>query len=249
MTGYPTPEALWEAVHSCFDTDDGSLPAILLMNLADTELAAVYAQLRKRSEVVSEEASFWDAEQQCLRPLDDVPNAAELVAAGAAEAFHVVLRVIDGVVLPDLGVHFATGRVTFDYRMGAAWGPSEVWAFFTLLKELLGVTAGRLELDDECPPNAEEFIAAWQRFARVGGRPAHRMVLEYCSLQERLVRAFLEQKRPRDLETFRDVEQQGTILIEGVPCEYRRHGVGVAFHLGDDTIDAHRSMATAPNGI
>ena len=228
-----TPHALWEAVHSCFDTDDGSLPAVVLTNLAEPDVAVVYAELCRRSELVSDEAVFWDVAQQCLRRLDDVPNAAELVASGAAEAFHVVLRVIDGVVLPDLGVQFASGRVALDYRMGREWGPSEVWAFFSLLKELLGVTAaGRLELDEERPPNADQFIAAWQTWSRGVAAPAQQMVLEYCSLQERLVRAFLEQKRPIDLETFRDVEQRGTIRFEGTQCEYRRHGAGVAFHLG-----------------
>lgn len=245
-----TADELWEVVHSCFDTDDGSLPTVVLTNLADTDLAAVYAQLRGRSELACDEASFWDVAQQRLRPLDQVPNAAELVADGSAEAFHVVLRVIDGVVIPDLGVQFAPGRVALDYRMGPGWGPSEVWAFFALLKELLGMTAaGWLQLDEERPPNAEQFIAAWQRWSRARTVPGRRIVLEYCTLQERLVRAFLEQKRPKDRETFRDVELRGTVQCDSVECEYRRHGAGVAFHRGDVRVDAHRAMAKVPDGI
>jgi hypothetical protein len=65
----------------------------------------------------------------------DVPNAAALVAAGAAEAFHILVHSVrvGGVYLPDLGVFVLRGELALDYQPGPEWDASRFYALLDLV--------------------------------------------------------------------------------------------------------------------
>jgi hypothetical protein len=131
---------LWNELHDLFGTDDGSLPEVRI-NYSDPEAtSAGYALLRTRARMVSPENQlFCSITEDTAQPLDSVPNAAALVVTGEADPFHVVFGGIEcnGVTIPDLGVFVFQDQLALDYRMGAAWGPAELQAFFQLLCELI----------------------------------------------------------------------------------------------------------------
>lgn len=75
-------DRLWESLHELFDTDDGSLPDISIVYKDHNAVALGYALLRSRAaEIVTENPYFWSFTDEMERPLDSVPNAAELVVA------------------------------------------------------------------------------------------------------------------------------------------------------------------------
>jgi hypothetical protein len=161
-------ETLWHLVRSSFDLDDGSLPAVELHALSVDEVGHIYASIRTRSGTVVGFPSFWDYESNTERGLDEVPNAALLVAEGKAAAFHFLIEgsLASGVRLPTLGFQIFEDVVAVDYRMGPDWGPLQVFAFFGLLKDLLAMSrCGRLELAVERPPNPSAFRDAWEKFS------------------------------------------------------------------------------------
>lgn len=129
---------LWDNLHDMFDTDDGSLPEIHLLNLSGESVANIWTYLMKSASGINEHASFWhNAKGEDIR-VEDVPNAAELVWRGEADSFHVVLYGIsmNGTVIPDLGVFVSSDAIYIDYRMGADWGAAEVNSLFALLHHL-----------------------------------------------------------------------------------------------------------------
>ena len=93
--------------------------------------------LRQRSRMASDSPEFWSREQEASLPVDSVPNAAVLVAAGQADPFHHCISgvVAAGVELPALGVFVWPDAIELDYRMGREWGPAQVAGFFELLRD------------------------------------------------------------------------------------------------------------------
>jgi RHS repeat-associated protein len=152
----------------CFELDDGSLPAVEIANLLPQEVAAIYRKVRASS-TVRGTPSFWDEQTGSDRPLDDVPNAALLVAERRAAAFHFVTDglPVSGVALPCLGVQVFQDIVAVDYRMGPEWDSERVFAFFQWLRAVLESTrGGRLEVAAEGPPDPVAFSAAWDAFLK-----------------------------------------------------------------------------------
>lgn len=162
-------ETLWHLVRTCFEPDDGSLPAVELHALSTDEVRRIYASIRANPGALVGCPSFWDYESGSERRLDDVPSAALLVAEGKAAAFHFA---IDGLVasdvrLPTLGFQVFSDLIAVDYRMGSGWGPVQVFAFFAWLRgRLAGSRCGRLELAADGPPNPSAFRDAWEKFSR-----------------------------------------------------------------------------------
>lgn len=161
-------DELWSLTRGCFEADDGSLPDIEIAPLSSEGVTGIYAMLRRRSTIVSDSAEFWSRQEETSVNVDAVPNAAELVASGTAEAFHHCVGglVSEGVELPTLGVFVFPDSISFDYRMGPEWGPAEVAGFFALLKECVQLAPGA-EMrpgDVEGPPEPEQFVEAWKRF-------------------------------------------------------------------------------------
>lgn len=158
-------QSLWEQVGDCFETDDGSLPGIEVAKLSPAGVAAVYAMLRTRSRLVGEPPEFWSRAQEASLPVDSVPNAAALVAAGQAEPFHhCIAGVVAGrVELPVLGVFVWPDAIELDYRMGRDWGPSQVAGFFDLLGDCCVLDPGAVVVpaESEGPPYPDRFLRAW----------------------------------------------------------------------------------------
>jgi hypothetical protein len=160
---------LWTELHDLFDIDDGSLPAVVL-NYRDTRsVVEAFAYLRTLGQDVTCGGSrFWSITQSEERRLDSVPNAAELVLSGEAEPIQFLLGgiVIDGTVLPDLGIFVFEGGIELDYRMGEEWRSPELTAFFRLLLNLAKLDRNSsLALEDGTPPEViVKFQRCWQRF-------------------------------------------------------------------------------------
>ena len=171
-------EGLWTEVSACFDTDDGSLPGIEVAKLSPAGVAAVYAMLRQRSHLVGEQPEFWSRTREASLPVDSVPNAAALVAAGRAEPFHHCLGgiVAGGTELPVLGVFVWPGTIELDYRMGQEWGPQQVAGFFRLLRDCCELDPGGIVIpaESEGPPYPDRFMRAWARYKSLKGGTAQK---------------------------------------------------------------------------
>ncbi len=106
--------------------------------------------------------------------VDSVPNAAALVAAGEADAFHHCIEglVAGGVELPVLGVFVWPNLVELDYRMGKAWTPLRVAGLFELLRDCCALDPGATvtPAEFEGPPEPARFLGAWSAYReRQGG--------------------------------------------------------------------------------
>lgn len=162
-------EDLWNKVRTCFDTDDGLLPGIVIGGLTVDGVSRIYRTLRNRSQLTSAAPECWVESQQASVSIDSLPGAAEMVATEKAEPFHHCvsgLRVGD-VVLPVLGVFVFPTDIEIDYRMGPEWGQREGHAFFLLLRELIRCEPGAWvrPAEFEGPPDPEAFQKAWDRFS------------------------------------------------------------------------------------
>jgi hypothetical protein len=155
-------DELWNNLHDMFDTDDGSLPDIYVLNLSAQGVKDIWAYLCQSATGLASDDSFWHIANGQSIPVDAVPNAAELVVSGEAESFHAVLRGIsfDGAVIPDLGVFVFPEAIYLDYRMGAEWGPAQVSALFELLNELQLLDKDAVvSLPEQCTAEARKRFA------------------------------------------------------------------------------------------
>lgn len=160
---------LWKELGDLFDTDDGSLPEVRVDYRESAATASGYALLRQRAARVSDKAFFWSKIHDAERPLDSVTNAAALVVSGEAAPFHVVFSGIQsgGVSVPDVGVFVFQDQLALDFRMGPAWGPRELEAFFGVLGELasLDPNASLSLHEGVLPDEAARFQNAWRRWS------------------------------------------------------------------------------------
>jgi hypothetical protein len=164
-----TPKLLWSIVRHCFELDDGSLPTLELKGLSPDDLGALYLTIRRQSRVVSEEASFWDLQAHVDRGLDDVPNAALLVATGQAAPFHFVVEgmAAEDRQVPCLGIHIFKETIAIDYRMGSEWGPEQVFTLFQILEALKRSTVNGVLVQSGVEfPDAAAFAQAWRLFLK-----------------------------------------------------------------------------------
>ena len=159
----------WAEIHELFDSDDGSLPEIRVDFARGDGAALGFALLRSRAASSRGQASFWSRTRDEECALDSVPAAAELVARGEADPFHVVLCGIRsrGVTIPDLGVFVSGDQLALDYRMGAGWGHDTLQALFELLAELVRPDPGAsLSLEEAVLPEvAARFHRTWRRWS------------------------------------------------------------------------------------
>jgi len=165
-------ESLWRQIGECFDTDDGSLPGIVIDKLSPDGVAAIYAMLRRGSRMATDSPEYSGLTREASLPVDSVPNAAALVAARQSEPFHhcVAGVVAGGVELPVLGVLVLPDAVELDYRMGGEWGPAEVAGFFELLRNCcaLDPSAVVVPAETEGPPFPDQFRQAWASYMGCG---------------------------------------------------------------------------------
>ncbi|HXG64233.1 MAG TPA: hypothetical protein VNO70_03940 [Blastocatellia bacterium] len=161
-------EQLWKELHYLFDTDDGSLPEIWIMNLSQAGVVAIFSYLQHNCHNLANNAVFWSIEDQQDKPIDSVPNAAALVIQGRAEPFHFLCQGLtyDGIVIPDMGVFVFDDQINLDYRMGDEWDAPKLKALFGILKELKGMDAGaKITIEDYALRTVRKhFETIWERF-------------------------------------------------------------------------------------
>jgi hypothetical protein len=158
------PAALWAQLHSSFDSDDGSLPEIAIVDLKPDEVVKLYSQIRESGKLADEDAVFWDFEKNSNRRVADVPNPAARVVARLAAGFTFVLEGIsvEGEALPDLGFQVYESTIVVFYKMGEAWNAKRVYAFCTWLKNLVADIQD-VRLDFSHGPS-DTFPLAWREF-------------------------------------------------------------------------------------
>ncbi|HMG17304.1 MAG TPA: hypothetical protein VK573_01160 [Gemmatimonadales bacterium] len=168
-----SPEQLWRTLRDLFDTDDGSLPEVRILHLEPSDVMNGYALVRSGSTLVSQKAYFWDLTEQREVPLDDNPNAAQLVVSGRAEGFHCVVGglSVDGGTIPDLGVSVRPDALLLDYRMGPEWNTSALYGLFGLIRRITARSSkATVELEDTASPEVQgRFQAAWREYLRDAG--------------------------------------------------------------------------------
>ena len=159
---------LWDQLHDCFDTNDGSLPEFRVTYFDRQAMVKGFRLLRDRAANINESASFWSVTDEADRAIDSVPNAAALVVSGEAEAFHFVACGIrsGATVLPDLGVFVFDDELALDYRMGPDWGPAKLCAFFDLVADLTSLDSdATLSFAEQYYPGADKRLtSAWRKF-------------------------------------------------------------------------------------
>ena len=125
-----------------FDTDDGSLPELEVRYSNPDKVSIAFELLfaSNARNVTVDGGYLWIKSSQKEKPFTGSGDAA-LDICEAAEPFHVVLAgiTIANCTLPDLGVLVMPSSLTIDYRMGCAWGVSEINALLMLFKELCGL--------------------------------------------------------------------------------------------------------------
>ncbi|HEU4387011.1 MAG TPA: hypothetical protein VFV34_04395 [Blastocatellia bacterium] len=165
-------EQLWKEVHHLFDTDDGSLPEIWIVNLSKQGVVAIFSCLQNACRAIANGTVFWSLEDQQERPIKSVPNAADLVVQGRAEPLHFLCQGLtyEGVVLPDIGVFVFGDQIALDYRMGKEWDAVKVNALFGILKEAKKLDSrARISIEDYAAPQMrKQFEKTWRRFSEAG---------------------------------------------------------------------------------
>ena len=128
---------LWAQLHDLFDTDDGSLPDLIVENLSSAQVVTIYQWVRSLCDVYTDdgEPTLWHCEQERDVPITSLDSPAQLIISGRAKSFrHGLAELsISGIVIPQLTVAVSPNKIEFDYRMGLEWGPSELDALFDFL--------------------------------------------------------------------------------------------------------------------
>jgi hypothetical protein len=161
-------EQLWKELHHLFDTDEGGLPEIRIVNLSQEGVVAIFSSLQQNCRPFANSQVYWSDEDQQDKPINSVPNAAALVVQGRAAPFHCLCRGLtcEGEMLPDIGVFVFQEEIALDYRAGQEWNARKLKALFGLLKELASIDTGsKVSLDPTMlPPVRTHFEKTWEGF-------------------------------------------------------------------------------------
>jgi hypothetical protein len=164
------PDQLWKELHYLFDTDDGSLPEIWIVNLSKEGVVAIFSYLQKACRTIAGGSVFWSLEDQQERPINSVPNAADLVVQDRAESFHFLCQGLtyEGTVLPDIGVFVFGDQIALDYRMGKEWNAVKLRALFGILKEAKRIDSrARISIESYASPQVrKQFETMWRKFSQ-----------------------------------------------------------------------------------
>ena len=129
----------WNRLRHLFECDDGSLPEIRIAPLSDEEIVEIYEWVLSIAKLESDNrASAWSIKEQRDIPLKQIDRPAKKFVDGELQPFHHLLSdlKIGGLEIPELGIFVGSQQLSFDYRMGAEWGPSEVDALLVFLKAI-----------------------------------------------------------------------------------------------------------------
>jgi hypothetical protein len=120
-----------------FESDDGSLPEIDVDFKNQESLHQAFAYFFELgAENNAKNGSYLWLRKELREVPFTGPGDAELVTAGLAGSFHVVLDSIrtDNHILPTLGILVDPASFVIDYRMGTHWSRANIGALLNLLK-------------------------------------------------------------------------------------------------------------------
>lgn len=158
---------LWDRAHDLFDTDDGSLPEVMLVGLSHEEVAAVYGKIRSFAGAARQRdqpAVFWNERLEREFEVDACPDVVGAVVRGDSLPVHFVLLDVSvaGVPLPELGIRVEPDGIGIDWRMGSEWERRQLVAFFEFIYELASLAPqSRFEFR---AIGGEMFLSAWKYF-------------------------------------------------------------------------------------
>jgi hypothetical protein len=171
---------LWDELHQLFDTDDGSLPEVVLQGLQPQSLQSSFDLLRELASPLDDQ-SLWHEEKRAQIPVADVPDAPMLVAEYRIPPFHLRFSgvTLEAISLPVLGAFFFQNILALDYRMGGEWNPHVLGAFVRLLGRLKTLAPeARLasvpdggSIDEHAYPGFEAAVGRYLRDAGAGPLP------------------------------------------------------------------------------
>ena len=80
---------LWAQLHDLFDTDDGSLPDLIVENLSSAQVVTIYQWVRSLCDVYTDdgEPTLWHCEQERDVPITSLDSPAQLIISGRAKSF------------------------------------------------------------------------------------------------------------------------------------------------------------------
>jgi hypothetical protein len=167
-------EQIWKQLAADFrGDDDRTLPDIEIEPLSRVQVCEIYRWVRSHSEVYVEhgEPVFWDLVEQRDVPITAVDDPCERVMAGRAEPFrHGLSRLtVEGIEVPSLTVAVWPGRVSFDYRTGAEWGPAQLSALFEFLwvMQQIAPDATFSHFHEGCKDRTQAFDLAWHQYRQL----------------------------------------------------------------------------------
>lgn len=154
------PMRTFDLLRRYFETNDGSLPDLEVRYSVAANIPIAFAHLFACGGRIVNARTVWMRDSQSEK-LVTGPKDAELVVAGTADSFHVLLAgvVCTGIELPDLGVFVFPDSLGIDYRMGPEWGREQVHGFIELLRQLRGM-GGEVVVTWWGEQGARDFSAA-----------------------------------------------------------------------------------------
>jgi hypothetical protein len=126
---------LWEALSSLFETDDGSLPEVVIGNLDKNAVEQIFQYLKSHADPIENDVLVWHAQLGEEVPLNSIEGLIDLLYRGEVPRIRILLKNIsvDGVSLPPIGCLILPSEVELDYKMGKEWNPEKVFNFLRLL--------------------------------------------------------------------------------------------------------------------
>ena len=130
-------DPLWMSLKHLFEEDDGSLPDVYVEPLTNEQVIQIYEWVRSKSAIYGDPLA-WSIKEQRDIPIRELLHPAKSFMNGEIESFRHGLAdfKFSEVQIPELTIEIGQGAISFDYRMGKAWGPSHLAAFFDFLSEI-----------------------------------------------------------------------------------------------------------------
>ena len=126
---------IFKTLASLFATDDGSLPDIFVENLEATQIAEIYAFVMSLTQIAGNPV-LWNLRTKADTPIRSVPDPVAMFRARDCEPFRHALNefAFAGAQIPQLSMAVdSLSSLSFDYRMGSAWGPNQISALLSFL--------------------------------------------------------------------------------------------------------------------
>lgn len=141
---------LWNEIHEMFDTDDGTFPEICICNLSAAEVINGYLLIRRHTDFLIGNPSFFNLEAGCEMRIDNVENPAKMVCENTARPFYFMVRNLhfaDG-CLNELGVFILDNAIALDYQKGPLWGELQIETLLVLINKLKNDSHAFIKLED-----------------------------------------------------------------------------------------------------